>query len=89
MRQYIQRYYRSVVFWGLPVLTLILMFSPMAADAQSASAAGRLEGTVTDSTGAAVTRADITVRNQNTGISTTLQSGPEGDFIFLYLDPGT
>jgi len=33
--------------------------------------------------------ANITVRNQNTGISTTLQSGTEGDFTILYLDPGT
>jgi len=44
---------------------------------------------VTDSSGAAVPAADITVRNQNTGISATLQSGTEGEFTFLYLDPGT
>ncbi len=90
MRQYIPRHYPSVFFSGLPfLLTMILMLSPTAVHSQSASATGRLEGTVTDSTGAAVPDADITVRNQNTGISTTLQSGAEGDFIFLYLDPGT
>jgi hypothetical protein len=44
---------------------------------------------VTDSSGAAVPAADITVRNQDTGISATLQSGTEGEFTFLYLDPGT
>ena len=44
---------------------------------------------MTDSSGAAVPAADITVRNQNTGISATLQSGTEGEFTFLYLDPGT
>ena len=68
---------------------MILILSSTAVHAQSASASGRLEGTVTDSSGAAVPAADITVRNQNTGISATLQSGTEGEFTFLYLDPGT
>src|SRR5713226_1786497 len=90
MRQYIRRRSPSVFFSGLPLrLTLSLMLSPTALQSQSASATGRLEGIVTDSTGAAVPGADITVRNQNTGISTTLQSAAEGDFTFLYLDPGT
>ena len=84
MRQLIPRF--PVV---LLLLTAILMLSPTAVQSQSASATGRLEGIVNDSTGAAVPGADITVRNQNTGISTTLQSGAEGDFTFLYLDPGT
>jgi hypothetical protein len=90
MRQYIPRRYPSVLFSGLPLLlTMILMLSPTAVQSQSASATGRLEGIVTDSSGAAVPSADITVRNQSTGISMTLQSGAEGDFTFLYLDPGT
>ena len=84
MRQYIPRRYPSVLFSGLPLLlTMILMLSPTAVQSQSASATGRLEGIVTDSSGAAVPGADITVRNQNTGISTTLQSAAEGDFTFL------
>ncbi|HEY6763790.1 MAG TPA: carboxypeptidase-like regulatory domain-containing protein [Candidatus Sulfotelmatobacter sp.] len=86
MRQYIPRRYRSFFFLGLPLLlTMILMFSPTAVQSQSASANGRLEGIVTDSTGAALPGTGVTVRNQNTGISTTLQSGAEGDFTFLYL----
>ncbi|PYX57898.1 MAG: hypothetical protein DMG76_10475 [Acidobacteria bacterium] len=90
MRQYIPRHYPSVFFSGLSLLlAMILMLSPTAVQSQSASATGRLEGIVTDSTGAAVPGADVTVRNQNTGISTTLRSGAEGDFTFLYLDPGT
>ena len=90
MRQSIPRHYPFVFFPGLVlVLTTIFMLSPIAVQAQSASATGRLEGTVTDSTGAAVPGADITVRNQNTGISATVQSSAEGDFTLLYLDPGT
>jgi hypothetical protein len=71
------------------LLTAILMLSSVAAHSQSASSTGRLEGTVTDSSGAGVPAAEIAVRNQNTGISTTQRSGTEGDFVFLYLDPGT
>jgi hypothetical protein len=71
------------------LLVAILWLSSTALQAQSASATGRIEGIVTDSTGAAVPAAEITVRNQNTGISNTLQSGAGGDFTFLYLEPGT
>src|SRR4030088_2471910 len=84
MRQLIPRFPVVVL-----LLTAILMLSSVAAHSQSASSTGRLEGTVTDSSGAGVPAAEIAVRNQNTGISTTLRSGTEGDFIFLYLDPGT
>jgi hypothetical protein len=90
MRQFIPRLYPFVFPPGLMLLlVVILMLSSTAVHAQSASATGRLEGTVTDSTGATVLGAGITVRNQNTGISATLQSSTEGDFTFLYLDPGT
>jgi hypothetical protein len=90
MRQFTPRLYPSVFSPGVVLLlTMILMLSSTAVHAQSASATGRLEGTVADSAGAAVPGADITVRNQNTGVSTTLQSSAEGDFTFLYLDPGT
>src|SRR5229473_2870188 len=84
MRQLIPRFPVVVL-----LLTAILMLSPTAVQSQSASATGRLEGIVNDSTGAAVPGAEITVRNQNTGVSATQQSGAEGDFTFLYLDPGT
>src|SRR3979411_1653158 len=84
MRQLIPRFPVVVL-----LLTAILMLSSVAAHSQSASSTGRLEGTVTDSSGAGVPAAEIAVRNQNTGISTTLRSGTEGDFVFLYLDPGT
>ncbi len=90
MRQFAPRLYPSVLSPGLVLLlAIILMLSSTVVHAQSASATGRLEGTVTDSTGAAVPAADITVRNQNTGISAKLQSSTEGDFTFLYLEPGT
>src|SRR5260370_8030837 len=90
MRQFTPRRCPSIYLSGLALLlATILMVAPTAVHSQSASATGRLEGTVTDSTGAAVPGAAVAVRNQNTGVSATLQSGAEGDFTFLYLDPGT
>jgi hypothetical protein len=77
------------------ILTFILLFvsvsllSSPGANAQSASATGRLEGTVTDPSGAAVPDAEIIVRNQNTGVSTALRSAENGDFTVLYLEPGS
>jgi len=44
---------------------------------------------VTDPSGATVPDAEITVRNQNTGVSSTARSTTEGEFTVLYLDPGT
>ena len=89
MRQIPFRFYASVSIVSALLLTMTLMLCPTAVQAQSASATGRLEGNVTDSSGAAVPGADITVRNQNTGVSATQPSTAEGDFTFLYLEPGT
>ena len=79
---------RASVCW-LVVFSSLFFGLITNAHAQSASATGRLEGTVTDPSGAAVPEAEITVRNQNTGIATTIQSSSDGEFTALYLDPGT
>jgi hypothetical protein len=71
------------------VFSLALSLSSHIGQAQSAAATGRLEGTVTDSTGAAVGDADVSVSNQNTGVSTSVRSSAEGGFVVLYLNPGT
>ncbi len=65
-----------------------LMFSEPAL-AQAGLARGRVEGTVVDPSGAAVPAADITVRNQSTGVSTTVPSDAEGRFAALSLAPGS
>jgi Carboxypeptidase regulatory-like domain len=78
----------SVVLFFFLMSGFALLHVPVA-QAQSAAATGRLEGTVTDPSGAAVPAADITVRNQNTGLVTTVQSSAAGEFNVLYLEPGT
>ena len=72
-----------------PLFSAVFLFLSAPAYAQSAAATGRLEGTVTDPSGASVAGAEITARNQNTGVSITQQSTAEGEFTILYLDPGT
>ncbi len=90
MAQLDSRHCLPAFFGSLPLLlALVVMVAPTTLHSQSAAATGRLEGTVIDSSGAAVSGADIAVRNQNTGISTTIASGSEGDFTVLYLEPGT
>src|SRR3977135_1238889 len=90
MHQFRPRFYPSVFSPGFALLLMmILLLSSTTVHAQSASATGRLEGTVTDSTGAAVSAADITVRKQKQGVYAARPDGTEGEFTFLYLDPGT
>ncbi len=90
MNSTIQQSSVSVRLFGLAmVVALVFLVSMPLSHAQSAAATGRLEGTVTDPSGAAVADAEIAVRNQNTGLSTTVRSDAEGQFVVLYLDPGT
>ncbi len=49
----------------------------------------RLQGTITDSTGAAVAGAKVTLRNINTGTSVTKESMANGHYIFDFVEPGT
>jgi hypothetical protein len=49
----------------------------------------RLEGTVEDPSGSAVSGARITAENQQTGFNATTLSDSQGFFVFLSLSPGT
>jgi len=49
----------------------------------------KVQGVVTDSTDAAVVGAKITLRNVNTGIVTTRDSGANGAYLFDNVEPGT
>lgn len=56
------------------------------ADAQTAT--GTLTGRVTDSSGAAVPEAAISIQNQETGVQQSLTTNSAGNFIQPYLIPG-
>ena len=50
---------------------------------------GRVQGSLTDETQLAGPGAQVTLRNDATGVSVTRTTGPEGRYLFDYVDPGT
>ena len=64
---------------------LLLAARPAAGQAVNAT----LLGTVTDSSGAAVANAKVTITETNTGISHTSQTNESGNYVFPDLPPGT
>jgi outer membrane receptor protein involved in Fe transport len=67
-------------------VTLALGLFSFAASAQTVS--GTLRGTVTDSNGAAIPNATITVRSTETGLQRTVTSSDEGVYNFAFLPIG-
>lgn len=49
----------------------------------------KIQGIVTDSSDAAVAGAKVTIRNVNTGITATRDTGPNGAYLFDNVEPGT
>ncbi len=66
----------------LSMLLLVLVVSASSAWAQFTSG---IEGTVTDPTGAVVSGATVTIKNEETGASQTFQTGDSGSFRFTTL----
>lgn len=50
---------------------------------------GRVQGSLTDETSLAVPGAQVILRNDATGVTVTRITGPEGRYLFDYVDPGT
>src|SRR5205814_3024963 len=67
------------------VLALLLGAVPML---WAQASTGNIYGSVADASGAVLPGASVTISGANIGAHTT-QSGPQGDFRFLNLDPGT
>ena len=72
---------RSLV-WALGLALLI------APEAWAQTATGQVYGVVTDESGAVLPGATVALSGENTGARTT-NTGNQGDFRFLNLDPGT
>ena len=69
----------------LPVLAVVLC-APAAVYSQSTTSS--LTGTVTDSTGAVVGNAIVTVTNEATGVQQRVKTGPQGTYRIGQLPPG-
>src|ERR1039457_4785202 len=78
---------RSALNQGFILIFGLLLAS--LANGQASLGAGRVEGTIVDSSGAAVEDSTVLVANQDTGISLTLKSDSTGHFVFLSLPPGS
>ncbi|SFR98161.1 Carboxypeptidase regulatory-like domain-containing protein [Granulicella pectinivorans] len=72
--------------WALPGLASLLFVCTVPLLAQGTQAT--LDGQVTDSAGAVLPSAKITIRNVQTGVSTISVSGPDGYYHVSSLDPG-
>lgn len=66
-------------------LTLFVLIGGVAA----AQDRGTITGTITDSSGALVPAAQVTVKNSSTGLTQTATTGADGLYSFLYLPVGT
>ena len=70
------------------VLLLVLLLGTMSF-AQVTSSSGTVFGTVTDQTGAVVSKANVTITDESIGVTRTVQSGAAGEFVFPNLPRGT
>ncbi len=71
-----------LLFFAVFVLTTL-------ASGQASLGTGRLDGTLVDSSGAAIQDGTIIITNQDTGIALSQKSDGNGHFLFLTLSPGT
>jgi hypothetical protein len=79
---------RPDTFFHLPArIALVACLSAAAAGAQTTTA--RLTGTVTDPSGAAVSNAQISIRNLATGQERVVTSNSDGLYVAVSLQPGT
>jgi len=78
---------RGMTAWVSLLALGILLVAARPAMGQAVNAT--LLGTVTDSSGAAVASAKVTITETNTGISRTSQTNDSGNYVFPDLPPGT
>jgi Carboxypeptidase regulatory-like domain len=70
----------------LPALIACTMLAASLSLAQVAT--GRINGRVTDATGAVLEGATVTITNEGTGVAQTVRSGATGDYVFQAVNPG-
>ena len=61
----------------------------VAALAYSQEFRGRIQGVITDSTGAVAPGVTVTLKNTGTGVDATRATNEQGRYVFDYVDPGT
>ena len=78
--------YRRTIFSSITLILAVLLAAPFS-DAQSTG--GRIRGTVVDASGGAVVGANVTLINEETHATRDVQTGVNGEYIFLEVPVGT
>ena len=73
----------------LGVLSLLLTMLYIAPQASAQSTGGRIRGTVTDTSGAAISGANLALTDEATNVTRSTVSGYNGEYIFLEIPVGT
>jgi hypothetical protein len=71
--------------WLWVFTAIVLLVSPVLGQEYR----GRVQGSLADDQQLAVPGATVTLRNDATGVTVTRTTGPEGRYLFDYVDPGT
>ena len=74
---------------ALGVLSLLLAMLCIAPLAGAQSTGGRIRGTVTDTSGAAISGANLALTDEATNVTRSTVSGSNGEYIFLEIPVGT
>ena len=69
-------------------LTFLVLGLLIAASVPAQELRGRVQGIVTDSSGAVIPAAAVTLRNINTNVETVRETGPTGQYVFDLVLPG-
>src|SRR6476619_4725483 len=77
----------SATLQRLGLAVIFIASLSLAALAQGTTS--RVTGAVTDSTGAAIEGATVTIRNEGTGGTLTMQTSESGSYTFDLIQPGT
>ncbi|MCC6858844.1 MAG: TonB-dependent receptor [Bryobacterales bacterium] len=70
------------------IFTFFLLLWMAAAPVRGQDYRGKVQGLVTDATQAVVVGAKVTLANVNTGISAARETGPNGHYLFDFVEPG-
>src|ERR1700759_4898536 len=78
----------TTIFAAAGALTSATLLAPAPAAAQSSYTA-QLSGTVSDSSGGVIPNAKVTLTDEGTGVTTTLNTDERGVFVFVGIRPST
>src|SRR5262245_1174724 len=74
--------------WGHRVLSVVLVLFVLSALSLAQAYRAKLQRIVSDTSGAALAGASVTLRNVGTGVEVTRQTNTEGRYIFDFVESG-